>query len=101
MQRSNNLSKPVLLDFKGSETMLLCQTDVAGNNNMFLGLHVIWAIFLSDVNQVPLFLTNTFKKAHISNLTKIHPEEALLIFANRRMDGHDVGGMCFLNYMDI
>jgi len=35
--------------------MLLWQTDVAANKNMFLGLHVKCPIFLSDVHQVPIF----------------------------------------------
>jgi len=33
------------------------QTDVTGNSNMFLRLHVKCPIFLSDVNQVPIFIT--------------------------------------------
>jgi len=40
--------------------MLLWQTDVT-DHNMFLGLHVKRQKFLSDVNQVPIFLTD-FKK---------------------------------------
>ena len=45
--------------------MLLWQTDVAGNKNMFLGLHVKCPIFLSDINQVPLLLTDIKKGPYI------------------------------------
>src|SRR5215469_14115353 len=43
------LSFTILRDWK---QCYVCQTDVAGNNNMFLGLRVICPVFLSDVNQV-------------------------------------------------
>jgi hypothetical protein len=36
--------------------MLLWQNDVAGKNNMFLGLHVKCPIFLSDIKQVPVLV---------------------------------------------
>jgi len=45
--------------------MLLWQTDVAGNNNMFLGLNVKCPLFLPDVNQVPVFLTYIKKYPYI------------------------------------
>jgi len=74
--------------------MLLWQTDVAGNNNIFLGLNVKCPIFLPDVNQIPIFVTY-IKKGPYIKFHKILPEEVMLIRVNRQTDGHDKGEMCF------
>jgi hypothetical protein len=70
--------------------MLLWQTDVAGNKNTFLGLHVKCPILIKFQ-----FYLHILKKAPTSNFTKIHPEEVMLICVNRQTDGHDKGEMCF------
>jgi hypothetical protein len=74
--------------------MLLWQTDVAGNNNMFLGLRVNRQYFCPILIKFH-FYSQILKKAPISNFTTVYPEEVMLIHVNRRMDGHDKGEMCF------
>ena len=74
--------------------MLLWQTDVAGNNNMFLGLHVNRQCFCLILIKFH-FSSQILNKDPISNFTKIYPEEVMLIHVNRQMDGHDKGEMCF------
>jgi len=75
-------------------TMLLRQTDVAGNNNMILGLHVNCQYFCPMLIKFQ-FSSQILKKGPISYFIKIYPEKVMLISENRQMDGHDEGEMCF------
>ena len=79
--------------------MLLWQTDVAGNNNMFLGRHVNHQYFFPMLNKFQ-FSSQILKKAPTSYFTKIHPEKVMLISENRQMDMTKVKG-AFLNYGHI
>jgi len=80
--------------------MLLWQTDVAGNNNMFLSLHVNHQYFCLMLIKLQFF-SQILKKAPLSYFTKIYPEKVMLISENRQMDGHDEGKCAFFNYGHI
>ena len=75
-------------------TMLLWQTDIVGNNNMFLGLHVNHQYFCPMLIKFQ-FSSQILKKDPTSYFTKIYPEKVMLISENRQMDGHDEGEICF------
>jgi len=53
----------------------------------YVGIHVQYSLFLSDVNQTGVFLTD-FRK--ISNFMEIPPVEAELFHADGRTDRQDV-----------
>jgi len=74
--------------------VLLWQTDVAGNNNVFIDLHVNSQYFCPMLIKIQ-FSSHILKKAPTSNFTKIHSEEVMLICVNRQADGRDKGEMCF------
>jgi len=76
--------------------MLLWQTYVAGNYNIFLGLNMNSHYFCLILIKFH-FSSQILKKAPTSNFTKIHPEEVMLIRVNRQTDEHDKGECAFLN----
>ena len=55
---------------------------------MYLGLHVKYLLFLSDFQENSIFSTDFGKKnAQISNLMKIHPVGAEMLYGNGRTNG--------------
>jgi hypothetical protein len=54
---------------------------------MFIGLHVMYTLFLSDFNKPRIFSTYFRKNPQISNLMKIRPVEAELFHADGQRDG--------------
>jgi hypothetical protein len=52
---------------------------------IYIGLHVIYPLFLSDFNENILFLKD-LKKNEISNFIKVCPEEAELFHVDSQID---------------
>jgi hypothetical protein len=69
---------------------LLWRFNVAGNNKMYLGLHVIRLMFLPDFNQIWISLTDCIEDPSI-NYTKIHAVGVALVHVKRRTDGRTDG----------
>jgi len=61
------------------------------DTKMYIGLRVMYAIFLSDSTEAWIFFIDYRKKKNtrISNFIKIHQAEAELFYAHERTDRHD------------
>ena len=56
---------------------------------MYLGLHIIYSLFLSDLNENRNFSTDFRKNTQISILMKIHSAGVELLHADGLTDRHD------------
>jgi hypothetical protein len=65
-------------------------------SKMYIGLHVIYSLFLSDLKETRNFSTDFRKNTHISILMKTYSVGVELLHADRLKDGHD-GANCRLS----
>jgi len=54
-----------------SKIALLRKMNVIGNNKTYLGVHVMWSMFLPDFNQTWIFSIIFFKKSQMPNFMEI------------------------------
>jgi hypothetical protein len=66
---------------------------------MYVGLHVTYSLFLSDLNDTSVVSTD-FRKILISDFMKIRPVGSDLFHTDRRMDRHDEGNSRFSRFSE-
>ena len=69
---------------------------------MYISLHVMYLLFLSDFNETGVFLTDFRKKesAQILTFMKIRPVRGQLFRADRQTDRNDEANSHFLQFYE-
>jgi hypothetical protein len=65
---------------------------------MYIGLHVLYPLFLSDFNEPWVFSPDFPKNTQVLNFLKIRPVEAELFHVDGQTDVHDGAKVTFRNF---
>jgi len=65
---------------------------------MYMGLQVKYLLFLSDLHETWIFLTDFFKTIQISDIMKMHPVGAETFHTEGQTDRHDEANSCILQF---